>query len=364
MITKTQLEWDNKTLNYDSTKFKFREWAISVIQEIKPEVTELEKLHLQVSSEELPLIRKHFHKASLRKEFMIMVDEFMKEYIPSRIDNKKYLIQRYPTLRIVEPNQSKKSRRVAFHQGIWVGNGKGLRTVWMPFTKCYESNSMQILPLKISRKITKQCINNRWSLEKFEEECLKHSFPVTLDYGQCHLFFQEHMHGNVNNNTDITRVSMDMRILIEGESYLRRLPGAWLRFPGDYLSDVSEDNTGRHFITYDSWSSKYSKNIPLPMQRNVIDDYCEKNKINYSDSQFENEYLDWCPNLQSYIKGKPDGIVMLSIFSLPDKKKWRNTILNLALECGVELHFANEYLVLRNKNDLELIQKYLEFSPA
>lgn len=364
MLTKTQLEWNNKTLDFDTERFKFREWAISVIQEIKPEITELETLHLQLTPEELSQIRKHFHKASTRKEFMKMVDDFMARYIPSRINDKRYLIQRYPTLRIVEPNQAKKSRRVAFHQGIWVGNGKGLRTVWMPFTKCYDTNSMQMLPLKISRKITKQCINNRWSLEKFEDECMKHSFPINLNYGQAHLFTQEHMHGNVNNETDITRLSMDIRILIEGESYLRRLPGAWLRFPGDYRADMVEDNTGRHFITYDCWSSKFTKHIPLPMQRDLIDVYCEKNKISYSDSQFENEYLDWCPSLQHFIRQKPEGIVMLSIFSLPDKKEWRNNILNLALECGVELHFANEYIVLRNKNDLEFIQSYLEFSPA
>ena len=173
MLKNTQIEWDNKTLNYDNTRFKFREWSISVIQEIKPEVTELETLHLQVTPEELSQIRKHFHKASTRKDFMKMVDDFMGKYIPQRICDKRYLIQRYPTLRIVEPNQAKKSRRLAFHQGIWVGNGRGLRTVWMPFTKCYESNSMQMLPLGISRKITRQCIRNKWSLEKFEEESLK-----------------------------------------------------------------------------------------------------------------------------------------------------------------------------------------------
>jgi hypothetical protein len=363
MIKKTQIEWDNKTLNYDKSKFPFREWAISVIQEVKPEITELETLHLNVSPEELSQIRKHFHKASTRKEFMEMVDLFMEENIPQRICNKEYLIQRYPTLRIVEPNQAKKSRRLAFHQGIWVGNGRGLRTVWMPFTRCYGTNSMQMLPLGISRKITKQCLRNQWSLEKFEDVSIEHSFPIDLDYGQAHLFFQEHIHGNVNNDTDITRVSMDIRILVQGEEYHRRLPGGYLRFPGDYQSDINEDHTGRHFITYDCWSSKYTKHIPLPMQRDVIDSYCDKNKISYSDSQFENEYLDWCPSLQHFISQKPEGIVMLSIFSLPDKKKWRDKILNLALENGVELHFANEYLVLRTQDDLNLIQRYLEFSP-
>ena len=156
---------------------------------------------------------------------------------------------------------------------------------------------------------------------------------------------------------------MDIRILVEGESYHRRLPGGYLRFPGDYRSDISEDNTGKHFITYDCWNSKFTKNIPLPMQRELMFNYCEENKIKYSDFQGENEYLNWCPNLQHLIKQKPDGIVMFSIFSLPDKKEWRNNILNLALENEVELHFANEYISLKNKSDLNLIENYLNFSP-
>jgi len=325
---------------------------------------ELETLHNIVSSEELYKIKTHFHKSCMRKEFMEMVDNFMKEYAPQRICNKDYLIQRYPTLRIVEPNQTKKSRRLQFHQGIWVGNGKGLRTIWIPFTSAYDTNTMQMLPLEISREITKKCIDNQWSLEEFENKCAEYSFPINLNYGQAHLFFQEHIHGNVNNDTNITRVSMDIRILVKGEEYLRRLPGAWLRFPKDYRSDDRRDYTGKYFITYDAWNSNYTKNIPLPMQRSLIDEYCKKNQINYTDSQFDNEYLDWCPALQHFIKQKPYGIVMLSIFALPDKKKWRENILNLAIENNVELHFANEYLVLRNREDLKLIEEYLNFSPC
>jgi len=360
MLKDTELHWDNDTLDYDVLRFRFREWATSVIQEVKPEVNDLEKMHLQVNLEELNSIKQHFSRSSARKEFMEMVDEFMDEYIPQRICNKKYLIQRHPTLRIVEPNQAKKTRRLAFHQDNWVGSGNGLRTIWMPLTRCYSTNSLQMLPLDISHKLSKE-YDETWTLEKFENECLNHSFPVSLDYGQCHLFLQEHIHGNVNNDTDITRVSMDMRILVEGEPYYRRYPGGYLRFPGDHRSDNVVDNTGRHFITYDSWSSEYCKNIPIPMQKSALDLYCKNNKISYFDTQFENEYSNWCPALQHYIRQKPDGIVMLSIFSLPDKKEWRDAILNLALECEVELHFVNEYLVLRDEEDLKLIQSYREF---
>ena len=63
-------------------------------------------------------------------------------------------------------------------------------------------------------------------------------------------------------------------------------------------------------------------------------------------------------------KERPDGIVMLSIFSLPDNVEQRNKILNLAVENNVELHFANERIVLKNEDDIKLIQGYLEFSPS
>ena len=94
-----------------------------------------------------------------------------------------------------------------------------------------------------------------------------------------------------------------------------------------------------------------------------MDSYCEENKIYPHGSLSENIDLIWLPALRSYIKQKPDGIVMLSIFALPDKKEWRDEILNLALENNVELHFVNEYLILRNNIDLKLIQDYLNFSP-
>jgi sporadic carbohydrate cluster protein (TIGR04323 family) len=199
-------------------------------------------------------------------------------------------------------------------------------------------------------------------LEEFEDLAIKQSFPVDLVPGQSHLFFQEHIHGNINNDTDITRVSLDMRILIEGEEYHRKLPGGYFRLPGDHAASVTYDCTGKHFITYAGWNTKFSKGIPLTMQRAIIDPYCNKNSISYSDYQFENEYLDWCPGLRSFIQNKPDGIVLCSIFSLPDDPEYRNDIIYLALENNVELHFANEMLVIKNKSDVNSINEYLNFA--
>jgi sporadic carbohydrate cluster protein (TIGR04323 family) len=120
------------------------------------------------------------------------------------------------------------------------------------------------------------------------------------------------------------------------------------------------DGIKHHFIDHLSINEDYNAGA---FERDVIDFYCKKNNITYSDSQFENEYLDWAPSLQHFINQKPDGIVLLSIFSLPDDENMRTNILNLALQNNVELHFANEYLSLKTHDDMKLIQDYLNFSP-
>ena len=53
---------------------------------------------------------------------------------------------------------------------------------------------------------------------------------------------------------------------------------------------------------------------------------------------------------------------MLNDLQVHWDKNRRNKILELALEKNVELHFANEFISLKKKSDLEKIQKYLNFA--
>jgi sporadic carbohydrate cluster protein (TIGR04323 family) len=361
-LSNIQTEWNNKTLNYNLEKFNWPKWALEMIQEVAPKVTELETMHEVLSPSEIVKVSNHVQNSCSRRDFMEKFDAFVAEHVPQRIDNKRYMIQRQGTLRVVIPQQEKVGRRLAFHQGIFVGNGRGCRTIWTPFTEAKGTNTMWMLDLDISRDITKRVLAEKWSLEKFEEESLKHAWPVELKPGQSHLFFQEHIHGNVNNTEGYTRVSMDMRILIEGEECGRRLPGGFMRMPGDYSVAETLNCSNKQFITYAGWNSSFSKHIPFPMQRAIIEPYCQSNKINYTSYEFENEHMDWQPGLEHYIRQKPDGIVLCSIYSLTDDASRRAEILNLALELGVELHFANELIRLYNKDDLANIENYLNFA--
>lgn len=250
MLSNLQIHWNNSTLDYDLEKYNWPLWALGVVQEVAPQVTQLETMHEVLTANEIVKVSRHVQNACSRKDFMERFDDFVEGFVPEKIANKRYMIQRQGTLRVVIPNQAQVGRRLQFHQGIFVGNGRGCRTIWTPFTEARGTNTMWMVDLENSRRITKDFVTEKWSLERMEDECLKVAFPITLKPGQSHLFFQEMLHGNVNNEEGYTRVSMDMRILIEGEEYGRRHPGGFMRLPGDH--DVAElgDYTGKSAITY------------------------------------------------------------------------------------------------------------------
>jgi len=356
--------WQNSKLSYNLKKYNFPLLVLNVIQEKFPAVNSLEKIHETVDPTQISKLCLYVQKAFGRKTFMQIFDKFAEEYISPKLNGKKYLIKRQPTLNCVIPNQVKYARRLPFHQGIFYNNGKGMATMWMPLTKAYGTNSMYIAELDQSRKLTKEVIKNKLNLEDFEKRCLQISKPVEKSPGEVHLFTQEHIHGNVNNSTGVTRCAIDWHVLPENEEYNGREPGGFFRLPGDYEQSDETNYTGMTFISYVGNNTRYDKKIPLHFQRKVIDEYCKLKGITNSGVQFENEFLTWMPILEHYIRQKVDGIVMLSIHSLPKNKERANELMQSAITNNVQLHFANEFISLKNKNDLQRIQTYLSFSPG
>lgn len=353
--------WDNQTLEYNLEKHNWPEFWLSVAREKFPDIVSLETVHKTLTTEQISELGSYLQKRTGDNDFIERVDAYYTEYVPELVDQEDWMLQRFFTIRVVIPNQAKKGRLLAFHQGIWVGNGLGLRTIWTPFTECYGNNSMQIMGWEDSDDLTKRCYDQKMSYDELQGECAKHCWPVTLKPGQAHLFQQHHIHGNFNNDTDITRWSMDGRVLPVGGHYGRKLPGGYFRFIGEKDDTRAVDNT-KKWISYAGWNSKFSSPIPLPMQRNTINQYCDKYGIKISDYQFENEYVDWFPGLEKYIAGyNVDGIVCCSIYSLPDDPFRRRTLLQLAIDNNVELHFANELCSLRTQEDLEHIQRVFKF---
>ena len=96
----------------------------------------------------------------------------------------------------------------------------------------------------------------------------------------------------------------------------------------------------------------------------VVNQLVKNYKMNYTSYEFENDHCDWKASLEHFIKDKPDIIVLNSMYSMTDDVDRRNEIFQIALDNKVELHFANELISLKTKDDLERIQTYLNFAVA
>jgi sporadic carbohydrate cluster 2OG-Fe(II) oxygenase/sporadic carbohydrate cluster protein (TIGR04323 family) len=354
-------ETDRRTVDYDLTKHNWPEFWLSIAKEKFPQITSLETVHTVLTVPEISELGHHCQAACARDEFADRVDAYFKDIVGDHIGFEEWMIQRYFTIRIVIPNQAKQGRLLQFHQGIWVGNGLGLRTIWTPFTQVYDSNSMYVASFEDSVKITQDTYNNKWDYDTIQENCGKSSYPIKLNPGQAYLFQQQHIHGNFNNETEITRWSMDGRILPKGGHYHRKAPGGYFRFLGERESDIKVD-TSKTWVSYAGWNTNFSNPIPLPMQRDLINKYCDKFNIKTNDYQFENEYCDWLPGLEKFITGLGiEGIVLCSIYCLPDNKERRVKLLNIAVDRGVELHFANELTTVKSKEDIEKLERIFEY---
>ena len=353
--------WDNKSFKYGLEKHNWPVYWLNVAKEKFPQITSLETVHTVLTPTELKELGEYCQSKFNTDELKRKIDLFYKDIVPANLEQEEWLIQRYFTIRIVIPNQQSVGRLLAFHKDEWTGNGLGILTVWTPITRCYSTNSMQVVNTEESTRISNTVLEQRWSTDKLQEECLRYAEPVSLNPGEVHLFQQHHFHGNVNNETDITRWSMDGRILPKGGEYNRKYPGGYFRFLDEQDDNRPVDNNMK-WLSYVGWNSKFSDAVPLHWQRNVIKDYCNKNNISLNDYQFEMEHLDWMPNLEKYITGyNIDGIVMCSIYCLPDDPFNRFRLLKLAIDNNVQIHFANELCSVRDEDDIKYIQKIFEY---
>lgn len=348
--------WENKTLNYDLERYNFPQWVLKVIQEKYPSVSDLSIIHNVVPSSDLVILTDSVQQSFGSDEFSKMIDDFAEEYIKPLINNNRYLIKRFPTLTLVVPNQQKLGRRLHFHQGVFYNNGRGQGTIWMPMTPCYDTNSMWIVDYDNSKHITKKAVKGKISQKRFEKMSIDKAFPVTLEPGQAHLFHQEHIHGNLNNETEVTRMTIDWHVLVKDEEFGGRYPGGFFRLPRDYKQEKVKTTNATIYL---SNNSSFDKHIPLHMQRNYIANYCKENDIKYSGYTFENEHLEHLPIFGDLIQEKQD-IIMLSIHSLPDNEELRKYYLDMAIENNIDILFVNELMKL-SKDSINKINTYLEF---
>lgn len=354
--------WDNKIVDYNLEKHNWRQYFLDAVQEKYPQVTSLETVHTVFAPNEINDFVWDVQRICRSEEFAKRLDRFAEEVIMPQTDGDDFMIQDTVGMRVVIPNQSKHGRTLNFHQGVWYGHGAGMYSFWTPLTEAYGSNTMQILPWAASREITQRTYDEKWSYQQIQEQCLKHAIPCNTSPGQSWLFQQGHIHGNVNNDTDITRWSFDTRLLIKGGDYGKRRPGGFFRLFKQYKKPIGKIDTSLNWINYIDMEARFNKTTPFFWTSMVMDQFCKDNNITPVDYPLELSFCDWEPMLEDFIRDPNiGGILVPSILGITTDSDRRNFLLSLALEQRKPIIFIDERIMLTSKDDLEYINNIVEY---
>jgi len=371
-------EWDAQIMTYPNERFPFNEWILNRIRLMGFPVEDLSTFHEVVPQAETYRVTKQLCADTNLLEFRRLLNRFVREVVvPKGKLRTPVAVQRFMNVRIMLPTTPE--LYFPLHTGLLYGHGVASRSLWMPFVDVTadedKTRSMQIVPIKKSRELTKYAIEHRLKMAEMTEVWGKHAHQIKAGPGSCCLFSQEHIHGSgMPNTTGKTRISMDWRIAegMYGDLLGRKMPAGYFHL----IPDTEEEeerlanlppkeqqfNNGKQHIFYVANNTSATFCIPVHLQRYMLIDYVEKKKLTRDYELFDLEDMLHCPTLLHLIEDRNANIVMYSIFALPEAENERNHILETALKRGNIIHFVNEDLQLASEDDLKEIKNYLAFS--
>ena len=371
-------EWDAKIMTYPNERFAFNEWILNRIRMMGFPVEDLSYFHEVVPQSETYRVTKQLCADTNLPEFRRLLNSFVRQVVvPKGKLRQPVAVQRYMNVRIMLP--STPELYFPLHTGLLYGHGIASRSLWMPFVDVTadedKTRSMQIIPIKKSRELTKYAIEKRLKMAEMTEVWGKHAHQIKAGPGSCCLFSQEHIHGSgMPNITGKTRISMDFRIAegMYGDLLGRKMPAGYFHL----IPDTEEEeerlaqlpprelqfNNGKQNIFYVANNTASTFCIPVHLQRYMLVDYCAKKDISRDYELFDLEDMLHCPTLLHLVEDRNVNIVMFSIFALPEVEGERNRLLETSLERGNIIHFVNEDLQLVTADDLNTIKRYLEFA--
>ena len=359
-------KWDNKKIQYDLDVHNWPKKFLAVAREKFPKITDLTKIHEDLTVHDLLALRKHLESFTRSAEFCADLDTFVNELVRGRLQDYKYpeeyLIQYTAGLRIVIPNQKEKNRLLNFHTGYWTGYDNGTNTIWTPITEAFGSNTMHVTDWQTSHNLMEKIHRQNWALEKIQQECENVSWPVQVNVGESYLFNQGHLHGNVNNLTGQSRLSFDVRIAHKDIEFGRRRPGSFYRVPNQYnMLQKEKIDKDKNWLVFVSPNDEYINMAPYFMIREYLLNWCET--LGIKPNEWSNEYHEcqWMPKLFDFISRKNTGIVFPSIYNFSIPLSERYSLFEQAIENHCQLIFCDENLIVTNKEDIEIIKKYYDF---
>jgi len=114
----------------------------------------------------------------------------------------------------------------------------------------------------------------------------------------------------------------------------------------------------RGYVTHHTFGGN---KIPIPMQNLILRDYAHRNKLLFKLSVNEYSIPNCYIQLDYLLTELPtlEGIVMCSVFMMPQKSAKRREIYQRFLDHGATLHLIFESTVVRTQEDVDTIEEML-----
>lgn len=355
--------WDNKAMTYDTSKHNWSEFFMAAVRELKPDLDKFENIHLYFKTTELVGLRQHLERLTNSAEFSRRLDSFFEDYMPDLVDYPDYLIQATTGIRIVVPDQQKLGRLLSFHTGYWTGYSNDMNTVWIPLNRVYGSNTMQVIGWDKTIELMNKIHDEQLDLDQIDALCTAECYPVEIDVGQCWLFNQGHLHGNINNDTGISRLSFDARCARVNGDFGPRRAGSFFRLRGTHASIDPTKLSTDPWIVFTDPNSSYIGDTPYYMIREYLMGVSKQ--LGLRINEWSNEYhgCTWMPKFRNYVSLKNIGGIMVpSIHGFSGTKELCFELYKIALDNNIQILFVDEKILLTSAKDLDIIERILAAS--
>lgn len=208
MLKKISKITDKKTINI-LNKFKNILDKNIFVQNPKYDKS-LENIHKYINPKNINDLRlKSFRKINNSLNWKKLILELC-EYEISSILGTDILIQSKINLSIQMPKD--KSSKLSIHSDSWSADSPFQINLWIPLTPAFDTNSMFVFSKYESLKIIKKLKNNKSVNFNNIEKKIKKNYFVKTNFGEFIIFNPALLHGNVENKTNSTRVSLNIRL--------------------------------------------------------------------------------------------------------------------------------------------------------
>jgi len=171
----------------------------------------------ELDDSELNQVSRCFYESS--STFLTIYHRFMDEVVAPLVGEPIYF-QKTPTVRFQFPNQKGYNWVERLHTDIMLGHPSEGYNIWVPLTTVFGTNSMLLVPVKESMTAYRSCnfdfeiLAQRVQYDNdFIEDMRRSAAPVELAPGQFIAFDPRCLHGTQYNDTLLTRISIDARVL-------------------------------------------------------------------------------------------------------------------------------------------------------